>query len=138
LRTTEERLRRTAATLLLIGAAALGIQVLLSLTWVPGAVIFVLVISSPQLVAGIWLLVPWRRRRAVLYLPAILLAVFVSYWNAAVLLEPAALPEAPQLVLIALMSLLAIQALFPLIAVGALVWAWRIGRRTPAAARAEP
>jgi len=127
----ERKLRSIGAGLLLAGAAALGVQILISLAWVPDAVPFVLVVSGPQLVAGLWVLLPWGSRRAVRYLPAIILGVFVSYWNIAVLLETNLIPDVPQLVLGSLVVLLAIQAVLPLIAAGVLMWAWRVGRRRP-------
>ena len=137
----ERDLRLIGAGLLLAGAAALGLQVLISLEWVPGALPFILFVSGPQLAAGVWVLLPLGSRRAVLYLPAILLGVYVAYWNAAVIAEAADVTDVPQLVVASLLLLLGVQVVFPLLAGAALGLAWRDGRRsvrgTPTAERVE-
>ena len=59
---SERNLSRIGAGLLLAGAVALAVQILVSLASIPNADIFVpflLVVSGPQLVAGLWVLLPW-------------------------------------------------------------------------------
>ena len=129
----ERKLRGIGAGLLIAGAVALGVQVAMSLIWVPGALPFIIVASGPQLVAGVWVLLPWSSRRAVRYVPAMLLGGYVAFWNIAVILEglEGQIPAVPPLVGGALLLLLAIQGLFPLLAVGAFSLSWWLGSQAP-------
>ena len=133
----EARLRRIGSSLLLLGTAALAVQVLISLTWLDGAVPFILVVSGPQLPAGLWVLLPWGNRRVLRYVPPIIAAVWVAYWNAAILLEGNTGPTAPEPVMLSLFVLILIEAVVTIAAAILFVWAWRVGSRSAAAAVTE-
>ncbi len=127
---SERNLRALGAGLLLAGAVACGLQILISLVWLPSAVPFIVTVSGPQLLAGVWVLLPWGVRRAVRYLPPIVLCVYVAFWNTAILAEGSTGPPLPPLVFTATGVLLATQVVLTLIAAVLLGLAWRVGRRS--------
>jgi len=126
---SERQLRRIGAGLFLTSAVACGAQLLIALIWSPTAVAFILVVSgAPALIAGVWVLLPWRRRVFRYVLPMIL-GVNVAFWNFAILAEGSTGPVLPTGVWIASGVLLATQVVLPLIAIVMLGSAWRVGRK---------
>ena len=129
---SERNLSRIGAGLLLAGAVALAVQILVSLASISDAdefVPFLLVVSGPQLVAGLWVLLPWGTRRAARYLLPILIGLYVASWNISLLAQGSSVDLSPlQSILIG--GSLVIQAVAPLIAAGVLAGAWWVGRRS--------
>src|SRR5262245_48413923 len=86
-RMSERQLRRIGAGLFVISAVACGAQLLIALAWYPTAVAFILVVSgAPALIAGAWILLPWRRP-VIRYVLPMILGVNIAFWNVAILAE---------------------------------------------------
>ena len=134
---SEARLQRIGAGLLLVGTAVLAAQTLVSIAWGMSVMPFILVVSGPQLPAAIWVLLPWGHRHAARYLPPIIAAVYVSLWNIAILAEGNLVPSLPPLVLALLFGLILYEAVAPIVAAVLFARAWRLGRKSQAATRAE-
>ena len=134
---SEARLQRIGAGLLLVGTAVLAAQTLVSIAWGMSVMPFILVVSGPQLPAAIWVLLPWGHRHAARYLPPIIAAVYVSLWNIAILAEGNLVPSLPPLVLALLFGLILYEAVAPIVAAVLFARAWRLGRKSEAATRAE-